>query len=125
MRKNAFLEHYLELKTINLPRQTRDKRSKNVEGKGAFCAGQSWGAYVDYIRNSTGPLIAGFEREVRACSVARCSGHGRCRTLGPPPPASRRLSAAAAGSAAEHKGVGECECFSGFAGPTCATAVLL
>ena len=77
--------------------------------------GPNWMTYVDYIRSSTGPLIAGFEREVTACSQARCSGHGRCTAVAADP---ARLGAVI-GEGAD----GECECFDGFAGPMCATEI--
>ena len=77
--------------------------------------GPNWMTYVDYIRSSTGPLIAGFEREVAACGQAHCSGHGRCAAVVVDP---ARVGAVIR----EGEGV-ECECFDGFAGPMCATEI--
>lgn len=76
-----------------------------VEAQG----GANWDTYVDYIRNSTGPLIANFQRKVAVCSASHCSGHGRCTVV-------------ETGVGELRVGSDECQCFDGFSGPACATA---
>ena len=73
-----------------------------VEAQG----GANWETYVDYIFGSTGPLIAGFQHKVAACSAAHCSGRGRCAVVEP----------AVGDRMAESD---DCECFDGFTGPHC------
>ena len=101
-----------------------------VEAQG----GENWDAYTHYIRSSTGPLVDSYQRKAHECSVSHCSGHGRCRTVDPDPsnevdaisPPQRDPSTAVV---PPHVGVvlgdaggpGQCECFYGYVGATCAT----
>eukprot|EP01052_Picozoa_sp_SAG31_P028821 SAG31_NODE_2814_length_5047_cov_3.149555_5_plen_493_part_00 len=34
--------------------------------------------YWDFVANTTGPMLADFEKKIAACAATFCSGHGRC-----------------------------------------------
>ena len=81
-------------------------RNNRRTGKAIFPAqgGANMQRYFDFVRTVTGPLVAGFQRKLLACSAANCSGHGRCASVGPG-------AGAVVGA--------PCECFDGFTGPGC------
>ena len=56
--------------------------------------------YYNFIRNTTGPMVRGFERRVAECSRRHCSGHGRCVTIG-------------------GESGGGCQCYDGYSGAHC------
>ena len=83
-------------------------RTSDRTGKAVFPAqgGPNTQTYFDYVRTSTGPLIAGFQAKLLSCSKARCSGHGRCTAVHP------------TGRALAHDEI-PCACFDGFSGDHC------
>jgi hypothetical protein len=83
-------------------------RTSDRTGKAVFPAqgGPNTQTYFDYVRKSTGPLIAGFQAKLLSCSKAQCSGHGRCTAV--------HLT----GRALAHDGI-PCACFDGFFGDHC------
>ena len=75
--------------------------------------GANTSRYFEYVEKTTGPLIARFERRVAACSIAECSGHGRCTTV--------KLESHTQ-SANNHDWGSQrpaCSCFDGFSGTRC------
>ena len=68
--------------------------------------------YSDYIKSTTGPMTAAFQKKVNACAEAHCSDHGRCVAVDP----------TGAEENAEADAVAACACFEGFSGADCGTA---
>jgi hypothetical protein len=62
--------------------------------------------YYDYIRTSTGPLVARFQKHVSECAEQHCSGHGRCTAVA---------------ESGDFVVPSPCECFDGYSGPACGT----
>ena len=68
--------------------------------------------YSDYIKSTTGPMTAAFQKKVNACAEAHCSDHGRCVAVDP----------TGAEENAKADAVAACACFEGFSGADCGTA---